>query len=58
MYLPNKTKEQAFRLGYEIAEAVTKRNPVPIKLKFEKVRALITHRADELKPDRYTCHAS
>lgn len=42
VYLPNKTKDQAFRLGYEIADAVTKRNPVPIKLKFEKVRAFST----------------
>ncbi|KAK2846284.1 hypothetical protein Q7C36_011138 [Tachysurus vachellii] len=31
------TKEQAFKIGSEIAEAVTVTNPKPIKLKFEKV---------------------
>jgi DNA polymerase zeta len=35
--LPGKTKEQAFSIGYEIAEAITAMNPSPIKLKFEKV---------------------
>jgi len=34
--LPGKTKEQAFAIGYEIAEKVTSMNPSPIKLKFEK----------------------
>ncbi|KAH9178730.1 hypothetical protein EDB89DRAFT_2111621 [Lactarius sanguifluus] len=37
VYLKGKTKEQAFRIGYDIADAITKLNPVPIKLKFEKV---------------------
>jgi len=37
VYLPGKTKEEAFRIGNEMAEAVTKRNPAPVKLKFEKV---------------------
>ena len=32
-----KTKEQAFRIGNEIANTITLRNPAPIKLKFEKV---------------------
>lgn len=36
-YLRGKTKEEAFRIGYEIAETVTAMNPAPIKLKFEKV---------------------
>ena len=31
------SKEEAFRIGYEICEAVTAMNPKPIKLKFEKV---------------------
>ncbi|XP_061603090.1 DNA polymerase zeta catalytic subunit [Cololabis saira] len=31
------TKEQAFRIGSEMAEAVTATNPKPVKLKFEKV---------------------
>lgn len=37
VYLPGRTKEDAFRIGKEMAEAVTKRNPAPVKLKFEKV---------------------
>ncbi|KAM9704047.1 DNA polymerase zeta catalytic subunit isoform 3-T3 [Menidia menidia] len=35
--LKGATKEQAFRIGSEIAEAVTATNPKPVKLKFEKV---------------------
>lgn len=35
--LKGATKEQAFKIGNEIAEAVTATNPKPIKLKFEKV---------------------
>lgn len=35
--LKGATKEQAFKIGHEIAEAVTATNPKPIKLKFEKV---------------------
>lgn len=35
--LPGKTRKEAFEIGAEIAEAVTKRNPAPIKLQFEKV---------------------
>lgn len=36
--LKGATKEQAFKIGNEIAEAVTATNPKPVKLKFEKVR--------------------
>jgi hypothetical protein len=35
--LRGKTKEQAFRIGHDIADSVTLSNPSPIKLKFEKV---------------------
>ncbi|XP_072912026.1 DNA polymerase zeta catalytic subunit isoform X3 [Hemitrygon akajei] len=35
--LKGATKEQAFRIGEEIADAVTATNPKPVKLKFEKV---------------------
>ncbi|KAK2890528.1 DNA polymerase zeta catalytic subunit isoform X2 [Channa argus] len=35
--LKGATKEQAFKIGNEIAEAVTASNPKPVKLKFEKV---------------------
>ncbi|XP_058174189.1 DNA polymerase zeta catalytic subunit [Anopheles ziemanni] len=34
---PGRTKAEAFRIGEEIAEAVTKDNPPPVKLKLEKV---------------------
>ena len=37
IYLSGKTKDQAFRIGHDIAETITAMNPVPIKLKFEKV---------------------
>eukprot|EP00121_Abeoforma_whisleri_P014203 Awhi_evm1s13098 len=35
--LPGASKETAFRIGREIAEAVTKMNPYPVALKFDKV---------------------
>ncbi|EGO51803.1 hypothetical protein NEUTE1DRAFT_125454 [Neurospora tetrasperma FGSC 2508] len=35
--LKGRTREQAFEIGQEIADAVTKLNPRPVKLKFEKV---------------------
>ena len=31
------TKEEAFKIGQEIVDAVTAENPKPVKLKFEKV---------------------
>lgn len=37
IYLPGKSKDDAFRIGNEIADEVTAMNPSPIKLKFEKV---------------------
>lgn len=37
IHLKGRTREQAFNIGEEIAEAVTQANPRPIKLKFEKV---------------------
>ncbi|CAI6335616.1 unnamed protein product [Periconia digitata] len=37
IHLKGRTRDQAFTIGEEIAEAVTKTNPKPIKLKFEKV---------------------
>ncbi|KAF8640582.1 hypothetical protein AX17_000244 [Amanita inopinata Kibby_2008] len=37
VYLPGKTKDQAFRIGNDIADTITALNPSPIKLKFEKV---------------------
>ncbi|KYM93032.1 DNA polymerase zeta catalytic subunit [Atta colombica] len=35
--LPGKSREEAFIIGEEIADAVTATNPPPVKLKFEKV---------------------
>jgi len=37
VYLKGRTREQAFDIGEEIADTVTRMNPRPIKLKFEKV---------------------
>lgn len=37
VYLPGKTKEDAFRIGNEISIRVSENNPKPIFLKFEKV---------------------
>ncbi|KAK6429147.1 DNA polymerase zeta [Oleoguttula sp. CCFEE 5521] len=37
VYLKGRTKADAFRIGDEIAKAVTDLNPRPVKLKFEKV---------------------
>ncbi|XP_052901869.1 DNA polymerase zeta catalytic subunit isoform X2 [Anopheles moucheti] len=34
---PGRTKREAFKIGEEIAEAVTRENPPPVKLKLEKV---------------------
>jgi len=36
--LAGKTKDQAFRIGNDMADAITALNPRPVKLKFEKVR--------------------
>ncbi|KAF2105000.1 hypothetical protein NA57DRAFT_51786 [Rhizodiscina lignyota] len=37
VYLKGRTREEAFQIGNEIADTVTKANPKPVKLKFEKV---------------------
>jgi DNA polymerase zeta len=37
IYLKGRSREEAFVVGQEIAQAITERNPKPIKLKFEKV---------------------
>ncbi|RJE16574.1 DNA polymerase, partial [Aspergillus sclerotialis] len=37
VHLKGRTREEAFDIGEEIAQAVTEANPRPIKLKFEKV---------------------
>uniref|UniRef100_A0A0B7JWS1 DNA polymerase n=1 Tax=Bionectria ochroleuca TaxID=29856 RepID=A0A0B7JWS1_BIOOC len=37
VYLPGRSKDEAFDIGNEIADAITNMNPRPIKLKFEKV---------------------
>ena len=35
--VPGRNREEAFKIGAEIAEAVTSDNPKPVKLKLEKV---------------------
>jgi len=42
IYLKGKTKEQAFRIGQDIADTITAMNPPPVKLKFEKVTQPVT----------------
>jgi len=37
VYLKGRTKDEAFKIGDEIAKQVTDMNPRPVKLKFEKV---------------------
>ncbi|KAE8233840.1 hypothetical protein CF326_g1124 [Tilletia indica] len=37
IYLPGRSKAEAFKLGQEIADKITSLNPRPVKLKFEKV---------------------
>lgn len=37
VYLPGKSRDDAFTIGDDIADTITKMNPVPVKLKFEKV---------------------
>jgi DNA polymerase zeta len=37
IYLKGRSRDDAFVIGQEIAQAITERNPKPIKLKFEKV---------------------
>lgn len=37
LHFPGKSKDEAFVLGHEIADAVTNMFPYPMKLKFEKV---------------------
>jgi len=44
--LPGRSKDQAFRIGNAIADAVTAQNPKPVKLKFEKVRCHPSDGAD------------
>ncbi len=37
VYLKGRTRDQAFDIGEDIAQTITKMNPRPVKLKFEKV---------------------
>ncbi|KAI9841878.1 MAG: DNA polymerase zeta [Sclerophora amabilis] len=37
VYLKGRSKSDAFKIGQEIASTITKTNPQPVKLKFEKV---------------------
>jgi hypothetical protein len=48
VHLPGRTKDQAFRIGNEIADAVTSVNPKPVKLKFEKVSWIASCRVPQL----------
>jgi len=39
--LEDRTKDEAFVIGQEIADAVTNDNPKPVKLKLEKVMCVV-----------------
>ena len=43
--LKGRTKDEAFKIGQDIADAVTADNPKPVKLKFEKVHFIICHQS-------------
>ncbi|KAG0078495.1 DNA polymerase zeta, partial [Podila epicladia] len=37
VHLKGRTRKEAFEIGYDISETITRMNPQPVKLKFEKV---------------------
>ncbi|ORY95935.1 hypothetical protein BCR43DRAFT_531657 [Syncephalastrum racemosum] len=37
VYLPGRSRQEAFRIGNEIATTITQNNPAPVRLRFEKV---------------------
>ena len=41
--LKGASKEEAFRIGKEITDRVTRDNPTPVKLKFEKVCSVLLY---------------
>ena len=47
VHLPGRSREDAFKIGQEIADAVTSQNPRPMKLKFEKVLSDTLYCADK-----------
>ena len=49
VYLPGKTREQAFLIGHDIANTITSMNPAPVKLKFEKVEFNLSRIITNLK---------
>jgi hypothetical protein len=59
VHLPGRSREEAFRIGAEIAAAVTAANPRPVKLQMEKVRT-DAHRLPSLQVAHVracdTCH--
>ena len=48
--LPGRSKQEAFAIGAEIADAVTQTNPPPVKLKFEKVYQPCILQVNLMKP--------
>lgn len=37
VYLPGRSRQEAFRIGNDIAATITQSNPAPVRLRFEKV---------------------
>ncbi|KAG0345473.1 DNA polymerase zeta [Podila humilis] len=51
--LKGRTREEAFEIGYDISETITRMNPRPVKLKFEKVYHpcfLVTKKSEKAVP--------
>jgi hypothetical protein len=53
--LQGRTKEEAFVIGQQIADAVTRDNPKPVKLKLEKVVKLVLKNTTLTCPFEFKC---
>jgi len=55
VYLHGRSREEAFDIGEDIAQTITKMNPKPIKLKFEKAALVASALMIGLSPLRIAC---
>lgn len=57
VWLPGKTKDNAFSIGYDMADKITSTNVAPVKLKFEKViSSYRAHAPPANRSSRFTFH--
>jgi hypothetical protein len=54
VYLPGRSRDEAFDIGEDIAATITNMNPKPIKLKFEKVQHVENRLIAGVSPMRST----